>query len=174
MIWNSECRKTRRLLALCVGNDLDERDAAGVERHLAVCPDCREIRQGLHQSQQALDAVRPTAAPDKQLSVSVWPGVSRHIRSIDEQSVVEPAVAPGWHEWLPTGALAAACVAMIAALWPPVRSGESHLASESVRVIVGSDTGRLQRVTASNLRVGNRQGRPVQAPPADPDSYRNF
>ena len=116
MIWNNECRKTRRLLALWVGNDLDERDAAGVERHLAVCPHCREVRQGLHQSQQALDASRPAVtrtgvAANRQLSTSVWPGAVRHISSIDERSG-----SRGWHDWLPTGALAAACVAMIAAL----------------------------------------------------------
>src|SRR5579871_5587034 len=119
MIWNNECRKTRRLLALWAGNDLDERDAGGIERHLAVCPQCREIRQGLHQAQQVLEAVRPTGAADRQLSTSVWPGVSRHIRSFNEA-----AVSGSWREWLPTGALAAACVAMIAALVPPTRTAD--------------------------------------------------
>ena len=169
MIWNNECRKTRRLLALWAGNDLDERDAAGLERHLAVCPGCREVRQGLHHSQRALEAVRPAAEADGRLSASVWPGVSRHIRTSHKVSVTR-----GWREWLPTGALAAACVAMMAALVPPVRTPDHQLTSDSMRVIVGSDSGRLQPVSAGSPRIVNRQGRPSPATPSDPDSYRNF
>ncbi len=169
MIWNNECRKVRRLLALWAGNDLDERDSAGIERHLAVCPQCREIRQGLHQAQRALDAVRPAAVPDRQLAMSVWPGVSRHIRSIDEVTA-----ARGWREWLPTAALAAVCVAMIAALVPPARTGDYQLTSDPVRVTAGSNSGRLHPVSLGSPRIVNRQGRPAQMPPADPDSYRNF
>lgn len=169
MIWNNECRKTRRLLALWAGNDLEDRDAAGVERHLAVCPQCREVRQGLHRSQLALDAIRPVAVPESQLESSVWPGVSRHIRSIEG-----PSVAPGWRVWLPTGALAAACVAMIAALVPPLRSGAPQLTTDSMRVMVHSDAGGMQRVSNGSLRSVNRRSRPAPSPPADPDSYRNF
>lgn len=171
MIWNNECRKIRRLLALWAGCDLDERDAAGVERHLAVCPQCRDVRVGLHQSLQALDSARPEAAPESLPSISVWPGVSRHIRSIDELSG-----ASGWRDWLPSGVLAAACVAMISVLLPPVRTGDSNLStmSDPVPVVVRSNSGGLQQVFAGSQRFVNRSGGPPLAPPADPDSYRNF
>jgi hypothetical protein len=169
MIWNRECHKTRRLLALREGHDLEECEAAGVERHLAGCPHCREIRRGLQRSQQALEVVRPAGVPGGQQLASVWPGVSRHIRSIDEISV-----SHGWREWLPTGALAAACVAMIAALLPPARPGDSRLAADSVRVFVGPSAGPVQRFSGGRPRMVNGQVRPVPWAPADPDSYRNF
>jgi hypothetical protein len=161
MIWNNKCRKMRRLLALWAGNDLDERDATGLERHLASCPHCREVRQGLHRSQRALEAVRPGTVLENQQSASVWPGVARHVRSIDENSVPQ-----GWREWLPTAALAAACVAMMAALIPTARSGDGR--STSIATSRPSQPGspRLQQW------VGSSPTAPWGS--ADPDSYRNF
>jgi len=114
MIWNLNCRKTRRLLALSAGNDMEERELAGVDRHLAVCPQCREVWQGLKLSQQALEQVR--AAPTGRAAAggavvpnrSIWPAVARHVRMIEEQ-----AAAPNWRGWLPSGALAAACLAVV-------------------------------------------------------------
>ncbi len=59
MIWNINCRRTRRLLALWAGNDLEQRECRVAERHLAVCPGCREVWGRLQQSQQVLERVRP-------------------------------------------------------------------------------------------------------------------
>jgi hypothetical protein len=119
MNWNLNCRKTRRLLALSAGNDLEERDLAGAHRHLAVCPTCREVWQGLRQSQQVLEqavavpVADPGAPAIHRPAGSVWPTVSRHLRSIDAQ-----AAAPNWRGWLPTGALAAACMAVVVVALP--------------------------------------------------------
>ncbi|MBI3865972.1 MAG: zf-HC2 domain-containing protein [Planctomycetia bacterium] len=170
MIWNNECRKARRLLALAADNDLNERDASGVERHLAVCPQCREVRKGLLQAQQAFDLARPSAEPGNLPAASVWPGVSRHIRAID----AVPA-APGWYDWLPTGALAAACLALLAVLLPSLRFGDvgdrnSALTTDSDRAMFGFDARRFQPVSDGN----DRSFRSPLDPPSNPDSYRNF
>ncbi len=126
MNWNLNCRNTRRLLALSAGNDVEERDLAGVQRHLAVCPSCREVWQGLRQSQRALEQVvaAPVADPGSPTSPStsgsVWPAVSRHLRTIDAQ-----VAAPDWRGWLPSAALAAACLAVIMVALPEPVSGPS-------------------------------------------------
>src|SRR5215471_3312020 len=123
MIWNNSCRKTRRLLALSAGNDLDERDQALAQRHLAVCPKCREAWQGLQRSQDVLERVCAAPAVDQGKSPgwsqgSLWPTVARHLRSIDTQ-----AAAPDWRGWLPAGALAAACLAVVIVSLPDPSSG---------------------------------------------------
>ena len=106
MLWNFNCRRTRRSMALSSGNDLVARDVPATERHLAVCPRCREVRERLKQSQQALERV--SAPLEREKPGSLWPGVARHILVIDEQ-----VVAPNWRSWLPAGALAAACLAVV-------------------------------------------------------------
>src|SRR5262245_55938761 len=118
MIWNLSCRKTRRLLALAAGNDVEERDLAGAHRHLAACPHCREVWQGLKLSQQALEQTRTAPAEvsadpgSAWPSRSIWPAVARHARAIDEQAAVSNGKGPNWRGWLPAGALAAACLAV--------------------------------------------------------------
>lgn len=103
MIWNLTCRNVRRSLALWAGNDLDEADQASCRRHLAACPDCREEWQRLRSGQGALQALR--ASPVEPEPASIWPRVERHLQT-GEVSPVVP-----WRGWLPTGTLAAACVA---------------------------------------------------------------
>lgn len=124
MIWNLNCRKVRRLLALSAGNDLEGGDLVGAQRHLAVCPSCREAWKGLEASQRVFEQM--SAAPAEGAATSpncpgasvrpagsVWPEVARHIRIIDEQ-----AVAASWRDWLPAGALAAACLAIVVVTLP--------------------------------------------------------
>jgi hypothetical protein len=54
-MWSqSSCRQFRRQLALGVGDDLSADEQLRTERHVAVCPDCRTFRDGLHDSQTAL------------------------------------------------------------------------------------------------------------------------
>ena len=100
-------------MALSAGNDLAELDVPAAERHLAVCPRCRGAWERLKQSQQALERV--SAPLERGKPASLWPGVARHIRVIDEQ-----VVAPNWRSWLPAGALAAACLAVVLVAIPDV------------------------------------------------------
>lgn len=133
MNWKPSCRNTRRLLSLWAGNDLEPQECANAERHLAVCPPCRKVWERLQNSQraleQSLEQVSPELAAERRSSV--WPGVSRHLRSIDEQ-----AAAPNWRDWLPAGAVAAACVALISLVLPDVRSGGDMASYGSAPVII--------------------------------------
>src|SRR5258708_18616727 len=119
MMWTFSCRQTRRLLALSGGSDVEGPECPNAQRHLAGCPHCREVWKGLQQSQRVLERVsaEPVAggiAPaDGWPARSVWPGLARHLQAIDEQ-----AVAPDWRGWLPSGALAAACLAVVMVALP--------------------------------------------------------
>src|SRR5258708_13181705 len=96
MMWNFSCRKTRRLLALSAGSDVEGPECPNAQRHLAVCPHCREVWKGLQQSQRVLERVsaEPVAGglprAEGWPAPSVWPGVARHLQIIDEQ-LVAPA-----------------------------------------------------------------------------------
>jgi hypothetical protein len=165
MNWNFNCRKTRRLLALSAGNDLEERDLAGAHRHLAVCPTCREVWQGLRQSQRVLEQavsvpVADPGAPAIHRPVgSVWPTVSRHLRSIDAQ-----AAAPNWRGWLPTGALAAACVAVVMVALPDSPSAPSIARRRDLPVtfpklfVGGFDTGSLSHLPITHFPDADDEG----------------
>jgi hypothetical protein len=152
MNWNLNCRKTRRLLALAAGNDLDERELAGAERHLAVCPQCRQVWQGLQQTQQALEQVRAAPMAESNLPApSLWPAVARHVRTIDAQ-----AATADWRGWLPAGALAAACLAVVMVALPdlPSASSTAHYGDPRVIVpqqfVIQSDPETLQRLPITN------------------------
>jgi len=131
MIWNMNCRRTRRFLALWAGSDLEQRECQVAERHLAVCPECREIWERLQQSQQVLEQARSapfeegdragsTWPPVSGWPVSVWPGVARHLRSIEDKVVIS-----SWRNWLPAGAVAAAWLGIIVVTLPEVPMGEN-------------------------------------------------
>ncbi len=162
MIWNLNCRKTRRLLALSAGNDVEDRDLAGVQRHLAVCPHCREVWQGLKLSQQALEQVRAAPVEDDVASGpawpgrSIWPAVARHVRDIDEQ-----AAAPNWRGWLPSGALAAACLAVVMVSLPDGRRVADNARYRNPLVV-------LPQHAFSEAAVGGRRALPFDSLP-DPD-----
>jgi hypothetical protein len=151
-MWNLSCRKTRHRLALLAGNDLEERDLPETQRHLAVCPRCREVWQSLRHSQEALEGVISAPAEDQgQAAVagtysegmrgpeasasrgSVWPAVARHIVVIDEQ-----AAATSWRGWLPAAALAAACLAIVMVAIPESPFGSNVADKRRPAVIVPS------------------------------------
>jgi hypothetical protein len=165
-IWNSECRKTRLQLALWAGNDLDERDVAAMERHLAICPHCREVGEELRQSQQLLETVRPAESTVGHELPSVWVGVSRHIRLMDERR--DPR---SWRDWLPTCALAAACIAAGVILFPAMQFGDSP--SVTQRPLFGP--ARFARQVSVTDGVAEPSSiRTNRSSWADSDSYRNF
>ena len=138
MIWNRNCRKTRHLLALSAGNEFEERPSPETQRHLAVCPHCREVWLRLRDSQRVLERLsvarfegESPAVSDRQEGPgqlnsgqlnsgrdSVWQGVVPHLRVIDRQTT-----AANWRGWLPSAALAAACLAIILATIPDPQFG---------------------------------------------------
>ena len=140
MSWKPKCRKVRRALALWAGNDLDESGQVVVRRHVAACPQCREQWQRLQAGQQALEQTRVAAEP-QMLTASVWPAVEGQIRALEEP------VAASWRGWLPTAALAAACLTIVVVTSQgPLPSGEQASRAGRPPVV-------FQRVRAPIIRA---------------------
>src|SRR5690348_433576 len=101
MIWNRNCRKTRHRLALSAGIDFEERPSLETQRHLAICPHCREVWQRLRDSQRLLERLSvarfegesPAVSdgPQGPERASVWNGMAQHLRLIDKQGTT-----PDW------------------------------------------------------------------------------
>lgn len=118
------CRQAKSELALWVGGDLTESSALELERHVAVCPSCRTLREGLSASHTALQAAaaapvlrpaheesttarreanRPRPASDS----SIWPAVSARITRSEQSR------SQRFNGWVPAMAVSAACVAIL-------------------------------------------------------------
>lgn len=110
------CTRAKSHIALWAGGDLDDRQVAQLERHVAVCPDCREYRQRMAGSLQVLQ--NPASGESSSLHDSVWPGVESRLAV---QSQIEARRAERLNRWLPAAAIAAACLAVIAFTTEPAR-----------------------------------------------------
>jgi predicted anti-sigma-YlaC factor YlaD len=176
MSWNMNCRKTRRLLALWAGSDLEQRERQVAERHLAACPGCRDVWLRLAQSQHVLESVRSAPLENLEQAVpvrpaSVWPWVSRHIRAMHQTVVLNRADSRGasWRDWLPAGAVAAACVAIISVTLSEVPLGDSVSPSviESSPAAYDSNPRHLGPFPLGLYREGNQPRHEGVARPDD-------
>jgi len=96
-----KCRRIRSLLALWVGNDLDEGQQFIARRHLVECPPCRDYWHELQGTQKVLESSRVPA--DEQ--TSMWPEIRARLAMPQAT-----AAASRVHGWWPAAALAAACL----------------------------------------------------------------
>lgn len=98
-----KCRRIRPLLALWVGNDLDELQQFLAQRHLAECPPCRDYWHELQASHRVKEAGRLVENISGQNSL--W-------SEIRPQLAMASLASQRTHSfgWLPAGALAAACL----------------------------------------------------------------
>ncbi|MBT4865249.1 MAG: zf-HC2 domain-containing protein [Planctomycetaceae bacterium] len=103
------CTRARSEIALWVGGDVDEREAVQLQRHLALCPECRAYRCRMKGSLQMLQ--EPASPTAYNLHDSVWPNVESRL---SVQSRVEADRVERLNRWLPAAAIAAACLAVIA------------------------------------------------------------
>jgi len=110
------CTRAKSDIALWAGGDLDDRTAMPLERHVAVCPECRDYRQRMSGSLQVLH--EPALAAPCNLQDSVWPDVESRL---SRQSQSEAQKAERLNRWLPAAAIAAACLAVIAFTSEPAR-----------------------------------------------------
>lgn len=105
MMWNRECHQVRQWLPLLAESDLPLSERTAVERHLRQCSECREELSLTDTSQGVLHEVR--ASRSGQATSSLWPAIERQLEGLtfrrgDTRS-----------GWIPVGALAAACAAML-------------------------------------------------------------
>jgi len=74
------CSRWHRLVALYVGDDLDRSRAERLERHLELCPSCRDLAQDLRRDLRRLRELDSAAAADPDLG-SVRAAVMAKIQS---------------------------------------------------------------------------------------------
>jgi len=129
-MWMSKCQKYRQDLALLVGQDLDVVAQLEAERHVATCPQCREHLQSMRSGQRVLQQARTQQPAPVAEEASVWAGVSRQMRVLDER-----AGRSNWRGWLPAVALAAACLTVTVITTDMMGSSANvdGLAQQSVR-----------------------------------------
>ncbi len=114
------CRQAKQNLALWVGDDLEPSAIVALERHISVCPGCREAWVQLRQSQEAL-ATAAKCLPATSLRAesslpgveqpavdSLWPAISRRL-PMPASSMQRPR----FNGWVPGLAVAVACVAVM-------------------------------------------------------------
>jgi|GEM_PF-2252846 hypothetical protein len=142
------CTRARSEIALWVGGDVDERETVQLQRHIALCPECRAYRCRMMGSLQVLQ--EPASPAAYNLHDSVWPNVEARlsVRSRDEADRVERL-----NRWLPAAAIAAACLAVIAITSEP-QPRNQRLDGQPLP----SDLVILQSLqSADSLAVGERQ-----------------
>lgn len=160
MIWKTECSRIKNLLALSAGHDIDEEEAAETRRHLSHCSRCREHQQKIEAAQQMLEQVAAASRlspgdgeagdglsgnrlPGSRLpgtrgsgsrgstsrdTGSIWPQV--RARLLAQQA--RPA-RQTFNGWLPVGAVAAACLAILVVAETP--QPQRQYAEQSARVV---------------------------------------
>lgn len=103
------CTRARSEIALWVGGDVDDRETLQLQRHVALCAECREYQSRMAGSLQVLQ--EPASPAAYNLHDSVWPDVQSRLSA---QSQVEADRTERLNRWLPAAAIAVACLAVIA------------------------------------------------------------
>lgn len=111
MIGKNSCGHVRQLLALEAGQDLVEQDREGVRQHLDKCAPCRDHFDRVQAGRQVLEQVRAGTTGNGASYRSMWPEVKA--RLLARQSRAAALGRPAFNGWLPIGALAAACIAIL-------------------------------------------------------------
>lgn len=188
-MWGSDCDSIQLRLALLVGNDLPRAEQEELQQHLAGCPTCHARWRTLRESQQWLEQARVASATPSRVGgreESVWAGVRRGLTAVDQQ---QTRGARNWRNWLPAGAVAAACLAVavgIGELWLP-NSDNSRLADSTRGTLmprqsllstgnpglpVSMRTGGATPDTDAEWRWKALPERPQRTQPSGP--YRNY
>jgi len=98
------CKQAQTNIALWVGGDLSENDVALLERHVAICPGCREHHLRMEHVQQMLNVSNSPPS----LEESIWPDlevkIERHQKAFRREQ---------FNGWVPAFAVAAACLLLL-------------------------------------------------------------
>ena len=101
------CKRAKTEIALWAGGDLEPESARSLQRHLAICPRCREHRDNLQHSLQLLQETQSATVTETR--ESIWPALARHLPTHDEIRRAERL-----NRWLPAAAALVASLALIA------------------------------------------------------------
>jgi hypothetical protein len=104
------CRQAQREIALLAGDDLSDDDRRrDVERHLAVCPACREKQARMGAALGAMVAAEAPATYD--CVHSLWPGVRRQL----SRPASRASAGSDWKSWTPFAAGVVTCAGLLVA-----------------------------------------------------------
>jgi hypothetical protein len=120
------CVWVRRQLPLYVGDDLSEQEVVCIEAHLSLCRNCQAHRDSLQRSHRVMIECRSNSGETD--APSAWPVIRASLMSGTCRQESRP-------NWLPLGAMVAACIAIGVVLWhrPARVSVEPVATSGSVR-----------------------------------------
>jgi hypothetical protein len=123
------CNEAQHELALAAGQDLNPQDQDGLNRHLAVCPECRAHWRNL---QDSTDVLQQASAGAEHPGPSLWPDIEARLKARKPRVVESERATPAG--WLPVIAMALATAATIAfALSTPVFDLDSSSMARSQR-----------------------------------------
>ena len=103
------CNEAQHELALASGQDLDPQNQDALNRHLAVCPECREHWRNLRDS---TDVLQQASASGEHLGPSLWPDLEARLNG--RKHLVAESAGGTASGWLPVIAMALATAATIA------------------------------------------------------------
>jgi anti-sigma factor RsiW len=124
-----KCTKAHALIGELLDGSIGDEDQKDLEKHLAACPDCREILADFRNIK-----IQAAALPKLEPSAGVWTNILDGVRRDRRVKAARAATTAGWWERLfapgrPRYALGAALtlMAVIAgtlAVWKPWKGGE--------------------------------------------------
>lgn len=110
------CKQARILIALWVGDDLDEDAEVELDRHVAGCSACHEHFRRMQHSVQRLHD--PDVSPEYRIHDSLWPSLACRLPDRPGGRVAD------YNGWWVALAVSAACVAIV--LFSIDRSRSTH------------------------------------------------
>jgi len=146
------CKQFKSQIALWVGNDLDDSSVGSVQRHLAVCDDCRRHWQAMKSCFKSLQ--RPRDEPPQVEHRALWPRMAPRIAQIENAR--QRQRFNGWAA--AASVIAACCVLVTYAITyqpPPRQSSFSSMAEPAFVQPVQMPNFGLQRNT---VEVSNDEG----------------
>lgn len=101
------CAQARNLVALLIGNDLEDNDRPEVERHLSQCKSCQDYHESLNASHQQLQSIAPEDSGIH--SVNLWADLEPAVRLANSGRS-----SKRFNGWIAGLAIAATVMAMFA------------------------------------------------------------
>jgi hypothetical protein len=169
------CQQARRLLPLCIGNDLpDDADARDLQAHVAQCRECSHEQRQLQQSIEALQSASTALLPSG--NTSLWPRLVSRLSDL-------PRRREQFNGWIPAVAMMAAASVMVAVSISQVRQEMGRTSAviwqdDSVSSSDSLNELRNQRFGPGNVDQPNMPVRPmvvrVKGPPVSPMRDHQF
>ena len=140
-----KCTQARRLMAMALAGDTDERQHSDLDRHLAGCADCARQWQDLSQNAATVEQARPAAT---ETNADLVAAAMERIRPRPR----ERGVRIGW-----TARAAAVALIIAAALWMTTRPPDKFALLARVEAALAVEPTHVVSHTYRDGELGSRQ-----------------